>query len=146
MARVTINQYSARRVLGKINGAPKEFLNAIQEELQEASDKVAEEWSDAIPNGRGGSYNAEMKNIQAAVTQPRRGGFFIRMGWLDGGPPAADGRSTWFIYHDTGYHFYGTGHWVGGLGQFLKRQSQLMDEIEQVKWNVQDRMTAYFKG
>lgn len=149
MARVKINTYSAQRIADRLRGAPPVLLDEAEKQLQKAGDKVAKTWSDAIASsGRGGGqWNAQMSNVQAKVTQPSSGGFFLRIGWLDGGPaPAGGGASTWFIYHDTGYRFYGTSHWVSGLGQFLARRAEMLDEADKITARVEARLVQYIKG
>lgn len=93
----------------KMFDAIDEALTAkAQKHYQEAADEAAEWWSNRVrASGRGGRHNSEMANIRGAVTQPRKGGFFVRMGWLDSPPRAADGRTTWFVYQDMGYDPFG---------------------------------------
>lgn len=75
---------------------------------QEAADEAAEWWGNRIrSSGRGGSHNAEMAAVEGRVTQPRRGGFFFRVGWLNHPPMAEDGRTSWFVYQDSGYDPFG---------------------------------------
>ena len=130
--RIQINSYMSKRIDAFANAAIQELGEPARAEFQKAADRVAEEWSAAIPDGRGGSESARMKDIVAKVTMPRSGGFFVRMGWLNGSPMAADGKQTWFIYHDTGYHAFGK-TWVAGIGVYLSQRSRLMDELENAK-------------
>lgn len=147
MARVSVNMYTAQRLLGRIDGAPQVLLDETEKQLQKVGDNVAQEWSDAIPAGRGGSHNSQMKDITAQVTQPRSGGFFLRMGWLNGGPPpVGGGASTWFVYHDTGYLAFNRGPRVEGLGQFLKRRAQVLDASERIKSRVEVKLQKHLRG
>lgn len=129
--RIKVNTYAA---IHKINQALEAGLAELTEggrdELQKAADKVADKWSDEIPAGRGGSWNDWMKDIQGRVTITGKSNFFVRLGWLDGGPPAKDGSGTWFIYHDTGYQMFGGPHFVSGLNNYLKMRSMLLDEMD----------------
>lgn len=77
-----------------------------QKRFQDAGNEAAEWWSDRIA-ASGRAPGKGMENVTAQVTQPRSGGFFVRMGWLSGAPRAADGRTTWFVYQDTGYDPFG---------------------------------------
>lgn len=147
--RVTVNMYAAQRVLGRLASAPKVLLDGIEEELQEAGDRVTGEWGDAVSaSGRGGAnWNKEMSNVTAQVTQPKSGGFFLRLGWLNGGPaPVGGGASTWFVYHDTGYLAFGRGPQVSGLGQFLKRRSEMLDAADAIAGKVEARLRRHLRG
>lgn len=74
----------------------------------EAAERVAEQWGARVKaSGRGGSHNADMANIKAKVTQPKKGGFFVRIGWLNSPPAAADGKTSWYVYQDAGYDPFG---------------------------------------
>ena len=147
--RVTVNMYAAQRIRGRLASAPKVMLDGIQEELQEAGDRIAGEWGDAVSaSGRGGAnWNKEMSNVTAQVTQPKSGGFFLRLGWLNGGPaPVGGGASTWFVYHDTGYLAFGRGPRVSGLGQFLKRRSEMLDAADAIAGKVEARLRRHLRG
>lgn len=149
MARVTINAYTAQRLLGRIDSAPQVLLNETEKELQKIGDRSAQEWSDAIvSDGRGGqTWNSPMSKVEARVTQPRSGGFFLRMGWLNGGPaPVGGGASTWFIYQDTGYLAFNRGPRVAGLGQFLKRRSEVLDAAERIAAKIEPKLQKHLRG
>ena len=133
--RIQINSYMTKRIDAFTNAAIQELGEPARAEFQKAADRVADQWSAAIPEGRGGSENARMKDITAKVTMPRTGGFFVRMGWLNGSPMAADNKQTWFIYHDTGYHAFGK-TWVSGIGVYLNQRSRLMGELENAKGRI----------
>ena len=144
--RITVNSYVAKKIDDFVANAAKELREGAAVEFQKAGDKVAQEWSNAIPAGRGGSWNAQMKNISAKVTTPDSGGFFVRMGWLNGPPRAENGRTTWFIYHDTGYHMYGTQHWVSGIGVYLSMRSKLLDEMDAARSRVYRKIERMQNG
>lgn len=72
----------------------------------EAVEDVAEWWSRSISaSGRAPGHG--MENIEGRVTQPRKGGFFFRLGWLNHPPMAEDGKTSWFVYQDVGYDPFG---------------------------------------
>ena len=73
---------------------------------QEAAEHAAEWWSGKITSsGRAPGHG--MENVEAKVTQPRKGGFFFRVGWLNHPPMASDGKTSWFVYQDAGYDPFG---------------------------------------
>lgn len=109
---------------------------------QDAADEVAEYWSNRIPEGRGGQHNAQMKNISAIVTTPKIGGFFVRVGWLNNPPMAENGATTWFVYHDTGYHFYGGPHWVKGLMIQQDARGMLIDKMKDASDQIASEVEA----
>lgn len=146
MARIQINSFGVKRLSSRLAQAPAKFIEIARDEIREAGDQVAKDWSDAIPEGRGGGWNAQMKNIQAQATTPGGTSVYVRMGWLAGGPQAANGSGTWFIYHDTGYNMFNSGYFVSGLGQYLKRQSQLADEIDKAQERMETRILRFLKG
>lgn len=75
-------------------------------QYQEAAEEVAEEWSRRV-RASGRAPGKGMDNISGRVTQPKRGGFFLRVGWLDNPPMAEDGKTSWFVYQDIGYDPFG---------------------------------------
>lgn len=88
--------------------ADEALTTYAQQQYEEAAQDAADWWGRAIASsGRGGSHNSQMANVQARVTQPRSGGFFVRVGWLEGAPMAEDGRTSWFVYQDAGYDPFG---------------------------------------
>ncbi len=105
MGGMTTKFFTAR-LRGFEKSATDTLTKDAQAEYQKAADDTAEYWSNRIPAGRGGSWNSQMKDIDGVVSMPKAGGFFVRVGWLNNPPMAEDGKVTWFIYHDTGYHFY----------------------------------------
>lgn len=101
-------RFFTQRLDKQFDRADQALTGYALKQFQEAADKSAQVWSKAIKaSGRGGSHNSEMANIQAKVTQPKRGGFFVRIGWLSGAPQAADGKTTWYVYQDAGYDPFG---------------------------------------
>lgn len=103
--------------------------DARSEYLAEMRD-VAEWWGGKIrASGRGGSHNAQMSNIETAITTTGSGKFFMRVGWLGSPPMAADGKTTWFVYQDTGYHMFGGSHFVPGLMLQLDARQRLAEGI-----------------
>lgn len=118
-----------------------------QEEYAEAAEKVADEWGNRIrASGRGGSHNAEMSNINHQVTQPRSGAFFVRVGWFDpAGPMAADGKTSWFVYHDTGYRAFGK-TWVPGLMIQLDMRQKLELEIREANERLAGKVTKAIRS
>lgn len=108
-------RYTTKRITDAIDNAIGVLENS-KAEYQEAADEVAGWWGGKIrASGRGGSHNSQMADIQTQVTTPKRGGYFIRMGWLSGAPQAADGKTSWFVYQDSGYRLFGGSHLVPGL-------------------------------
>lgn len=110
--------------------------NRAQVLYTQAVEDVAEWWGDRIAaSGRGGDHNAEMAGIEGRVTQPRKGGFFFRVGWLNHPPMAADGRTSWFVYQDVGYDPFGMAKKgygasrVPGLLLQLDARSRLQESI-----------------
>lgn len=122
-------QYTTKRITDAIGGAIQ-VLESSTDEYKEAAETVADWWGGRIrASGRGGSHNAQMANIESQVTTPRRGGYFIRVGWLSGPPRAADGKTSWFVYQDTGYHMFGGSHFVPGLMLQIDARQRLEVEI-----------------
>lgn len=122
-------RYATKRITDGINGAIK-VLESSRQEYEEAAEEVADWWGSRIrSSGRGSQWNPQMSNIQSQVTTPKRGGYFIRVGWLSGAPMAKDGRTSWFVYQDTGYHMFGGERWIPGLMLQLDARQRLEVEI-----------------
>jgi hypothetical protein len=89
-----------------------------------------------------------MDDIDGRVTQPRRGGFFVRMGWLNGPPLAEDGKTTWFVYQDVGYDPFGmirkgyNARRIPGLMLQLDARRMLQDGLYQANMRVVRRVNA----
>lgn len=141
MGHMTTKFFTAR-----LKDVAKDMTEALSkgalEEYQRAADEVADYWSDRIPAGRGGSHNAEMKNITGKVTMPKSGGYFVRVGWLGSPPMAKNGATTWFVFHDTGYRFYGGPHWVQGLMIQGDARSLLIDKMKDANDNIAAKVEA----
>lgn len=102
--------------------ARKEYLHEMSE--------VAEWWGNKIrASGRGGSHNAQMSRIETAMSATGSGKFFMRVGWLGSPPQAADGKTTWFVYQDTGYSMFGRGPFIPGLMLQIDARTRLTEGI-----------------
>lgn len=102
--------WSTKFATARLNSMFDEMEEALtdraQGRYQKAADDAADWWGGRIASsGRASGHG--MENVQGRVTQPRSGGFFVRMGWLGSAPRAADGKTTWFVYQDTGYDPFG---------------------------------------
>lgn len=112
-------QYSTRFIAKRITDNIEAGINVLQRDIQpeytKAAGEVAEWWSRGIlRSGRGGSHNRQMASIESSVNKTGSG-WSVRVGWLGGAPMAADGKTTWFVYQDTGYNAFGRGPFISGL-------------------------------
>lgn len=142
-------QFFTARLNGFYDEANKALTTEAAKEFQEAADQVAEEWSKRVKaSGRGGSHNSEMADIKAKVTQPKKGGFFVRIGWLDSPPKAADGKTSWFVYQDAGYDPFGMiargipASRVPGIFAQMDARARANRLFEQAVDNIKGRVTA----
>lgn len=102
--------------------ARSEYLDEMRE--------VSEWWGGKIrASGRGGSHNGQMSNIETQISSTGSGKFFMRVGWLGSPPQAADGKTTWFVYQDTGYHMFGGPHFVPGLMLQIDARQRLTEGV-----------------
>lgn len=108
---------------------------------QEAADEAAEWWSGQIVAKRRAEGHG-MERVRGAVTQPRRGGFFFRVGWLDGSPKAADGRTSWFVYQDAGYHLFGGPTEIPGLLLQIDARRMLQEGIRDANDKIAREIAA----
>lgn len=112
-------QYSTRFISKRITDKIEAGINVLQRDAQaeytQAAGDVADWWSRGIlRSGRGGSHNRQMASIESRVSKTGKG-WSIRVGWLGSPPMAADGRTSWFVYQDTGYNAFGRGPFIPGL-------------------------------
>lgn len=140
-------RWSTKFFTGRVKAFELEARGILTEDAEreytKAATEVAEWWSKGIrSSGRGGaSWNSQMADVKGKATQPRSGGFFVRVGWIDGSPPrAADGSATWFVYQDSGYRFFGGPHWVQGLGLQIQARSKLGDAIHDANKKLADKV------
>lgn len=110
---------SARFISKRITDSIEAGINVLEKESKkeyvQAAGEVAEWWSKGIlRSGRGGSHNRQMASISSAVNGGG-GRFSIRVGWLGSPPMAADGKTSWFVYNDTGYRLFGGSRFISGL-------------------------------
>lgn len=110
-------RFFVKRLGGAIAAGQDVLTKDAGPEYEKAAGEVAEEWSRRIASsGRGGSNNGLMADINHKVTQPKSGGYFVRIGWFDpAGLPAKDGKTSWFVYQDVGYRAFGNRAFVPGL-------------------------------
>lgn len=109
-------RFAVKRITDKIHAGINVLEgDAIKSEYVQAAGDVAEWWSRGIArSGRGGTHNRQMASIESRVTKSRSG-WNIRVGWLGHPPMAADGKTTWFVYQDTGYQLFGGSRFIPGL-------------------------------
>lgn len=109
-------RFAAKRITDKIHAGIDVLQgDVIKAEYTQAAGDVAEWWSRGIArSGRGGSHNRQMASIESRVTKSATG-WNIRVGWLGSPPMAEDGRTTWFVYQDTGYQLFGGSRFIPGL-------------------------------
>lgn len=113
---VTVSaRFISKRITDSIEAGINVLENDSKKEYTQAAGEVAEWWSKGISrSGRGGSHNRQMASISSAVNGSG-GRFNIRVGWLGSPPMAADGKTSWFVYQDTGYHLFGGSRFISGL-------------------------------
>lgn len=138
MANHMTTRFFTQRLKGFEATATNILMKDAQQEYQRAADDAAEYWSGRIPSGRGGSWNSQMKDVTGSVTMPKAGGFFVRVGWLNNPPQAKDEKTSWFVYHDTGYRMYGGSHWVAGLMIQQDARARLVENLR----DANDRIAA----
>lgn len=108
-------RFIAKRITDKIEAGINVLERDAKVEYQHAAGDVAEWWSKGIlRSGRGGQHNAAMASIESSVNKTGSG-WSIRVGWLGSPPMAADGRTTWYAYQDSGYNAFGRGPFIPGL-------------------------------
>lgn len=120
-------RFIAKRITDNIQAGINVLERDIQPEYTKAAGEVAEWWSRGIlRSGRGGSHNAAMARIESQVNKTGSG-WSVRVGWLGSPPMAADGKTSWYVYHDRGYNAFGRGTYVPGL--FLQLDARQRLEI-----------------
>lgn len=116
MSQAWSTRFVAKRLTAQIREAAKVIERDLPREAKAIASEEADKWSNRIrASGRGGRWNAQMSRIETSFTNPASGALFIRMGWLGSPPEAADGKTTWFVYQDTGYNAFGRGTHVPGI-------------------------------
>ena len=147
-----MSSWSTRFVTKRLDEAILRGQKILKEDArkryQEAADDVADEWGGKISaSGRGGSHNSAMANINSQVTSPKAGGFFVRVGWFD--PPglqAEDGKTSWFVYQDTGYQMFGGPHHIPGLLLQVDMRQKLELKMREANEDIAAKVEAQFRG
>ena len=132
-------RFATQRLLKGVELARNVIENEAPQIFQEAGDEAADWWANRV-KASGRAPGKGMDNITARVTQPRSGGFFVRMGWLDNPPLAADGKTTWFVYQDVGYNLFGRGTtYIQGLMLQTDARSRLTENKHEAAAEVARR-------
>lgn len=101
-------RFLTRRIQDRLVQAAREVERSVEIEGKAIASEEADRWSQKIrASGRGGRWNAQMSRIETSFTKPASGGLYVRMGWLGNPPQAADGKTTWFAYWDSGFRLFG---------------------------------------
>ena len=109
-------RYTTRRIQSKLLKVASDINRSVEVEGRAIASEEADKWSNKVrASGRGGSHNAQMSRIETSFTHPKSGSLFVRMGWLGNPPMAADGKTTWFVYWDTGFNLFGRGQMMPGI-------------------------------
>lgn len=119
----------------------------IETEGRSIASEVSDRWSNKIrSSGRGGRWNAQMSRIETSFTKPKSGALFIRMGWLGSPPQAADGKTTWFVYQDSGYNAFGRGTHVPGIMAQMDARRELTRRMNELARDVVDEAERKIGG
>ena len=134
-------RYATKRITDKIHaGIDVLQSDAVKVEYLQAAGDVAEWWSRGIArSGRGGSHNRQMASIETRVTKSVTA-WNIRVGWLGNPPMAEDGKTTWFVYQDTGYHLFGGSRFIPGLMLQLDARQRLEVEIRNANERIANKV------
>lgn len=128
---VKSSRFISKRIVDNIQAGINVLEREPEPEYREAARDTAEWWSRRIlASGRGGSHNRQMASIETRVSKTGKG-WSIRVGWLGNPPIAADGKTSWFVYQDTGYQLFGGSRYIAGL--MLQ-----MDAREKLEKNIRD--------
>lgn len=101
-------RFVTKRIASNLRMAGDVLNRDLRHEVEAIAQDEADRWSSKVARaGRGGSLHAQMRNIETQVTVPKSGAVFIRMGWLSSPPIAKDGKTSWFVYWDTGFQLFG---------------------------------------
>lgn len=123
-------RFVTQRLLTAIDRGEKVLLNRAEDVYQDAADEVAADWADKVRSS-GRAPGKKMDNITGRVTRPRRGGFFVRVGWLNNPPMAEDGKTSWFVYQDVGYNLFGRGtRFIPGLMLQMEARARLREQMQ----------------
>lgn len=125
--------FATKRITDSILRGENVLKNQAGDVLQDYADEAAQNWSQKIArSGRAPGHG--MENVSASVTAPKSGGYFVRMGWLNNPPKAADGKTTWFVYQDVGYDLFGRGStFIPGLFLQIDARADLQAKLGEAR-------------
>lgn len=140
-------RFVARRITSKLQQAAAEIERSVDVEGRAIASEVADRWSNKVrASGRGGHWNAQMSRIETAFSHPKSGALFVRMGWLGNPPMAADGKTTWFVYWDTGFMLFGRGPMMPGIMAQMDARRELTRRFNTLARDIVDEAERRIGG
>lgn len=140
-------RFLTRNLTAKLREAAKAIERDLPREAKAITSEEADKWSNRIKaSGRGGSWNAQMSRIETSFGTPKSGALFIRMGWLGSPPQAADGKTTWFVYQDTGYNAFGRGPQIPGIMAQMDARRNMTRRLNELARDIADEAERRIGG
>lgn len=140
-------RFVARRITQKLQQAATQISRDVDVEGRAIASEEADNWSNKIrASGRGGRWNAQMARIETAFTHPKSGALFVRMGWLGNPPMAEDGKTTWFVYWDTGFNMFGRGPVMPGIMAQMDARRNLTRRFNELARDIVDEAERTIGG
>lgn len=132
-------RFTTRSFSQKLDAAARSINRSLEVEGKQIASEEADRWSNKVrASGRGGSWNAQMSRIETSFTHPKSGSLFVRMGWLGNPPEAADGKTTWFVYWDTGFNLFGRGTMMPGIMAQMDARRNLTRRFNELARDIVD--------
>lgn len=140
-------RFVVRRIHGKLQDAATSINRSVEVEGRAIASEEADRWSNKVrASGRGGSHNAQMSRIETAFSHPKSGALFVRMGWLGNPPMAADGKTSWFVYWDTGFNLFGRGQMMPGIMAQMDARRSLTRRFNELARDIVDEAERKLGG
>lgn len=132
-------RFVTKRIQGDLLHAAAIINRRVDSEARTIASQEADRWSNKVrASGRGGRWNAQMARIETAFTKPKSGALFVRMGWLGNPPMAEDGKTTWFVYWDTGFNMFGRGPVMPGIMAQMDARRNLTRRFNELARDIAD--------
>ena len=132
-------RFVTKRFTSTLQDVARSIERDLESEGRQIASSVADKWSNKVrASGRGGRWNAQMSRIETSFTHPKSGALFVRMGWLGNPPMAEDGKTTWFVYWDTGFNMFGRGPVMPGIMAQMDARRELTRRFNDLARDIVD--------
>jgi hypothetical protein len=140
--------FSAARVFKNLDAA-KAPVSGLRGDLEKVANGVRDNWREKINADGRASGTGFASDVLSDVTEPRRGGYNVRVGWLQNRPASrstAYPGTSWYVFQDSGFRHYRSGNWIEGVGAFLDARDDLRRQTAELADRTASKIARALRG